>query len=162
MTANFDPLDAVRDALRRAALDDVADMLQEASSRAQIIRRDSAARAAQIHDSAVAAGAADAAASVAARQAEAHRRGRGLVLGERLSALTRLRQNVRDRVRALASPEVDAVLAGAARRVLGADVAISAAAGGGIVAVAGPRRIDLSLDGFAVRAADAVAALEEP
>jgi hypothetical protein len=162
MTAGFDPLDPVRDALRRAALDDVADTMREASARAQIIRREAEAEAAKIHHAAIAAGAADAAVALAERRAETHQRGRALVLGERLAAFARLRQNTRDRVRGLASPEVDAVLASAARRMLGPDVAISAAPGGGIVATAETRRIDLSLDGFAERATDAVAVVVEP
>jgi vacuolar-type H+-ATPase subunit E/Vma4 len=112
-------------------------------------------------------GAADAAAVLAADRARARRRARAVLLAARREGYEALRAAVREAVYAWRDdpgyPQLRTGLARAARRALGPGTRVRDAADGGVIGYQGGRRLDVSLTGFADRAADACAAgLDEP
>ncbi len=157
-----DALAPVRDALHAAARDEAATMLAAAHGRATQAVAEAARQADSLLDEARSAGHADAEAVVAAERAGRRRDGQALVLRARRDAYERLRDDVRIAAARLPAspgyPALRSALVAAAQRQLGADAEIEDAAGGGIVARSGHRRLDLSLEALAADAADRVAA----
>ena len=119
-------------------------------------------RADDLVTAARAAGEADAESQAAHILRHARRRAGSAVQRARRDAYDRLRYEARQAARELhrqrGYPRLRAGLAAAARTVLGADAVIDEAVGGGVVAAAGSRRLDLSLDTFADAAVDALGA----
>ncbi|MDO8121318.1 hypothetical protein Q6346_08330 [Isoptericola sp. b490] len=160
MTAWPDELAPVRRAMARAAQLEADELLDDAARESESIAARAAADAEALleaarEDGAAAGGAAAALTAARARRA-AHRR----VLAER----ERLRDElVRRSVEAVAQWEGDARLEAFVRRLtqrchelMGPGADVSAAPGGGVVAVHGTRRLDLSLPVLAARTATAL------
>jgi vacuolar-type H+-ATPase subunit E/Vma4 len=151
----------VRDALLQAARADVAGLLGEAADQAREVTATARRRAEATHAAARAAGVADASRSVTAARTSHQRQARASSLRVRRDAYEQLHQRVRAAAGALATgPDYDslrATLVTAAQRLLGPDVVITEATGGGVIAQSGNRRLDLSLAGFAERAANRIA-----
>jgi hypothetical protein len=109
-------------------------------------------------------GAADGSAALTNDRSRVHRQAHAVVLAARRDVYELWRSEARTAVAHLAGePGVRQQLVEAAQAALGADVVIRDAAGGGVIAQADGRVLDLSLVGFADRAVDVVAVdLEEP
>ena len=109
-----------------------------------------------------AAGEADAEARATHMLRHARRHAGSAVQRARHDAYDRLRYEARQATRELRRqrdyPRLHAGLAAAARTALGADAVIEEAVGGGVIAAAGRRRLDLSLDRFADASVDALGA----
>jgi hypothetical protein len=151
-------LEPVRAALLRAARAD-ADAVEAAAGRdGELTVREATIRAGHLREQARADGAADAAAALAVLRARAGRAARATVLAARREEYEALRAAARAAMAALArDPTVHMRLIATARVRLGPEATVEEAPGGGVVASAGARRLDLSLAGFADRAVDQVA-----
>ncbi len=143
-----DALEPVRAELLRRAREEAAQRVREATATAEQSVRQAEEEAARILAEARAEGAADAAAAAAAQQARSRRTARAAVLAARSEAYGEL---VRRSADALRGEPVDRLVA-LATALLGEPVQVTSAAGGGVVATAGDRRVDLSLDALAERA----------
>lgn len=163
----FEALAPVRAALLAAARAEVGGMVADTDARAAEAVADAEKQALRIRERAREDGSADAAAALAVGRSRSHRRGRAVVLGVRREAYERLRAEAETAVAAIADeadyPAIRDILVTAARGVLGPDADIRGVDGGGIIGRLGDRSVDLSLAGFARRAADAVAIeLDQP
>jgi F0F1-type ATP synthase membrane subunit b/b' len=139
-----DALKPVRAELLRRAREEAAQRVREATAAAEQSVRQAEEEAARILAEARAEGAADAAAAAAAQQARSRRTARAAVLAARSEL-------VRRSADALRGEPVDRLVA-LATALLGEPVQVTSAEGGGVVATAGDRRVDLSLDALAERA----------
>jgi hypothetical protein len=144
----IDALEPVRAELLRQARDEAAQRVREAAAAAEESVRQAEAEAARILAEARAEGAADAAAAAAAQQARSRRTARAAVLAARSEAYDEL---VRRSADALRDEPVERLVALAAA-LLGEPARVVPAEGGGVVATAGDRRVDLSLRALAERA----------
>jgi vacuolar-type H+-ATPase subunit E/Vma4 len=160
----------VREALLAAARADAAALLADADADAAAAAETARGQAAALLAAARAESAADVETALAGERAAARRRARTTVLEARRDVFGEIRNASRAAVRTLRDePEYARLrdaLAAAARAELGAAASMVEHESGGLVAAAGGRHLDYSLDGFADRAADALGAeldrLEEP
>ncbi|BBX82643.1 hypothetical protein [Mycolicibacterium aubagnense] len=144
-----------------------AELLHRADAEADRILADANTEAHNVHaradrdardiiDNARAAGAAEASLARAAEQARTRRAQHSDILAAQRSAYEQLRVRASDAVHRLRDePEYPALrerLAARAGQILGADTVVTEDAGGGIIAQAAGRRLDLSLTAFAARA----------
>ncbi|HET8680717.1 MAG TPA: hypothetical protein VFM54_02405 [Micromonosporaceae bacterium] len=154
----------VRDALLAAARADAQRLDAQAQAETDQVLAAARQEAQRLLAEARQRGGAEAEAAVAAEAAGARRRGRAVIMRARREAYESLVTAARAAVAELrgdpAYPATRDRLAAAARAALGPDAGVREAAGGGVVAEAGARRVDLSLSGFAERAAAQVAAGE--
>jgi hypothetical protein len=159
---NVDTLDPVRRALLAAADRDAASVLAQARIDADRIRHDAAVAAEAIRADARAQGAAAAARTIVVERAHAHRAARETVLRARREADEELAAAARAAVARLVDdpdfPRLRAGMVRALRRALGPDVEVRDHPDGGVVGVAGRRRVDFSLRGLADRVLDQVLA----
>lgn len=148
-----DPLAALTSALLARARADAEAVLAEAEGQAAETLGQARATADGILAEARALGRADAEAVLAAARARAERQARAVLLSAQADALDSARRAARVAVRALREepdwPALRAGLASRAREQLGPEAAITDLPDGGIVATAGGRRLDLSLDALA-------------
>lgn len=156
-------LEPVRSALLRRARADAARTRAAAEADAARVRAAAEAKAAEILARARAGGAADAAELRDAQRARTRRAVRALELAAqrdahddlRTAAAAAVRERLRDRPGDAALRESLVVVA---HRLLGPHAVVTDAAGGGIVAEAGGRRVDLTLDALTARAVDRLGA----
>ncbi|MEU4421541.1 hypothetical protein AB0F81_13015 [Actinoplanes sp. NPDC024001] len=152
-------LTPVRSALLAAAEQDATAELARADAHAARILADARRQAAQIVAEAQSRGAADATTALAAERARQRRAARAVVLAAGKQAYDRMRACAREAVTGfVGDPQVRQRLEQMARAELGPSLEIRDAPDGGIIARAGGRRLDLSLAGFAERAAEQSAA----
>ncbi|MHA7653199.1 hypothetical protein ACX9NE_26505 [Mycobacterium sp. ML4] len=155
-------LQPLRRRLLECARGDAEREIAEAEQEAQCVLAEARNHAAQLADTARAAGRAGAETVSAQRRAALQRELRGAVLAARLDihqlwcrhgteAVLRLRDDP-------AYPHWAAALRSAAQATLGADALLREHPTGGVVAESGQRRIDLSLAGIAARVLDDTAA----
>lgn len=157
----------VRAALLARAQAEADRVHAEADTQAAEALAEAQQKATAIRAEARAAGEADAKATLAIDRARTQRRGRATILQARHAAYVRFQAQTRLAVTALCAtpqyPELREALAQAAHGALGPSADIEEADGGGIVARAGNRRVDLSLRQLADRAVEALASeLDEP
>jgi len=143
-----DALAAVRAELLRRAGEEVAQRVREATAAAEESVRQAEEEAARILAEARAEGAADASSAAAAQEARSWRTARAAVLAARSAAYDELVQRSAD---ALRGEPVDRLVA-LGTALLGEPVQVTSAEGGGVVATAGDRRVDLSLNALAEQA----------
>jgi vacuolar-type H+-ATPase subunit E/Vma4 len=148
----------VRTALRAAARADAAAVLRKAQQEKSDLLADARRTADEIEATARAEGAADATAAVTARLAQSRRDARRTVLSAQRELFDELRRRCRAAATALAeSPgyeELRRRLTERALAQLGPDATVTESRGGGVLASAGSRRLDLSLPTLAERALD--------
>ncbi|MBT1002541.1 hypothetical protein KIH31_07980 [Paenarthrobacter sp. DKR-5] len=142
-------LEPVRKALRAAAEEEAAGIRSAARRVADKELEAARTEAARILATAAAEGEAAAAAEAAARSARARRQAHELVLGARTAVRVELRRRVREAAAGLAEdpryPELMTRLREKCHELLGPDAVVSESPEGGVVAVAGARRLDLTL-----------------
>lgn len=142
-------LEPVRTALRTAAEETAAQLRTDAADHAAALLAAARAEAQSILASAAQEGRDAARAEAALRSARARRRARELVLAQRSSLRRELRRRAREAAAGLTAdpryPELRARLAGQCTALLGPDATVSESPEGGVIAVAGTRRLDLSL-----------------
>lgn len=160
-------LDPVRAALLATARHDADQRVAQAQARAAEILAAARERAAGIICAARDAGIADAETVLATERAKSRRAARARTLQARRRAYEQLRLRSREAVVRMRDEPgyagIRATLTAVASRLLGPAAEIVEADGGGVIARAADRRIDLSLTALADRAVDAVAArLDEP
>lgn len=147
-------LTPLRDALLADARARAAEIARAAADQARAILDDAEREAAAIRAAAVAAGQAAARAEAAERSARVRRQARGEVLAARNAVWLETRQAVREAAVTLRDdpryPLLRERLRGVALERLGPDATITESPGGGIVARAGTRRLDLSLPTLAL------------
>jgi len=151
----------VRSELLARALADAERELSaaEAQAKTTVARAEEDAR--RVLDEARRQGAADGATAAALAAAQARRQARSTVLAAQRDAYEALIEQASERVRSLAGtadwPRLRARMATLARTELG-DEAVVAESPTGVVAQAGSRRVELTLDGLAVRLVEQLAA----
>ena len=145
----------VKAALRAQAEADARAMLDQARHRAGEIRAEARARAFGILAASRAEGEEQARAAVAARVVRRRREARDVVLVVQRDLYDRLRRLSRDAARALRDdPDYRAMLRRLTERAvsaMGPDASVHESPDGGVVAVSGSRRLDLSLSVLAER-----------
>ncbi|MCQ4080611.1 hypothetical protein NGB36_08340 [Streptomyces sp. RB6PN25] len=150
-----DALAPVRTALLRAARTDADALLAQARADAAQTLDAVRAEAQAILDEARRQGEADGAAAARQLRMHAHRAARARQLAARSEVYAELRRQVTEGVRELRHaeeyPAIRDRLAARARRLLGPDASVEEHPGGGVVAVAPGRRVDLTLDALATR-----------
>lgn len=160
-----DPLAPLRSALLAAAHRDADEVLAAADRSAAGALDAARSEASALRDEARARGAADAAAILAGEHAHAARESRSIVLGQRRVAHDGLRRRARDAVSELRSdPTYPALLdrlRERAREALGPGALIREHDRGGVVAEAGTRRVEYTLDGLADSCLDRLGAQVE-
>jgi vacuolar-type H+-ATPase subunit E/Vma4 len=158
----FDPLAPVRQALLAAADRDAAAVRARARCTADQIMHDAVAQAEAIRADAHRQGSAAAARTVVVERAHARRAARATVLRAQREADEALVTAARAAVARLVDdpdyPRLRAGMVRAIHRALGPDADIRAHPDGGVVGLAGPRRVDFSLRGLADRVLEQVLA----
>jgi vacuolar-type H+-ATPase subunit E/Vma4 len=148
-----DPLDPLTTALLDRARRDAEALLADADADVEVTLADARAEASAALGEARAKGAADAAAVLAGERSRAEREARAVLMAAHQEARERLRRAGRDAVCGLREDAAyPALLAGLRRRAardLGPLAAVAEQPRGGLVAVAGGRRVDYSLEGLA-------------
>ncbi|HEX6326396.1 MAG TPA: hypothetical protein VFZ72_07480 [Jiangellaceae bacterium] len=148
----------VQSKLHAQAEADARTTLDQARRQADRIRSDARARAAGILADSRAEGEEQARAAVAARVVRRRREARDVVLSVRRDLYDELRRASRDAARALRDssdyPEILRRLTERAVAAMGPEAAVQESPDGGVVAVAGSRRLDLSLPVLAEREMD--------
>jgi vacuolar-type H+-ATPase subunit E/Vma4 len=151
-------LEPVQSKLHAQAEAEAHTRLDQARDQAGRIRTEARARAAGILADSRAEGEEQARAAVAARVVRRRREARDVVLSVRRDLYDELRRASRDAARALRDspdyPQILRLLTERAVAAMGADVAVQESPDGGVVAVAGSRRLDLSLPVLAEREVD--------
>ncbi len=159
-------LEPVRRALRAAAEKQAAQLRQDANRQAQELLAAARAEAGAVLAAAAADGGAAARSEAAQRSARVRREAHELVLAQRSELRSELRRRVREAAAALTSDpryaELMARLSEECAALLGPEARVSESPGGGVVAVAGSRRLDLSLPVLAELALDAMPGQGEP
>ncbi|MGN5733238.1 V-type ATP synthase subunit E family protein [Arthrobacter psychrochitiniphilus] len=139
----------VRQALRASAESQVAEFRNGALQEVSAILASAQAEAAQIVTNAAAAGAASARTEAALRSSRVRREAHELLLARQSSVIEELRHQLAGTASKLQSdpryPELLARLRENCQDLLGPEVSVSSSSDGGIIAVAGSRRLDLSL-----------------
>lgn len=152
----------VQAALRAQAEADAHATLDQARRRAAEMRSQARARAADMLAASRTDGEEQARAAVAARVVRRRREARDVVLRAQRDLYDQLRRVSREAARALRHDPDYAALLGRltarARDVLGADASVQESPDGGVVAVDGSRRLDLSLPALAEREVDRLGA----
>jgi vacuolar-type H+-ATPase subunit E/Vma4 len=152
----------VREALLAAARADAAALLAAADADAAAAAETARGQAAALLAAARAESAADVETALAGERAAARRRARATVLAARREVFGEVRDASHAAVRALRDepdyPRLLDALTATVRAELDPAASIAEHESGGLVAVAGARRLDYSLDGFADRAVDALGA----
>lgn len=156
-------LEPVRSAMLRRARDDAERTRAAAEADAARMRADAETTAAAILARARTDGAADAAELLDAQRAHTRRSARARELAAqrlahddlRTASATAVRERLRD---GPGYAELHGALVAVAHRLLGPHAVITDAPGGGIVAEAGGRRVDLTLDALTARAVDRLGA----
>lgn len=153
-------LEPVRRTLRAAAEQKAAELRDDAVGQTGALLTAARAEAAAIMAAAVKEGE-EAARSVAARRsAQARREAHELVLARRTSLRLELQRRVQKAAAGITSdpryPDLVARLTAQCRQLLGPNAHVSESPSGGVVAEAGPRRLDLSLPVLAEMALDAM------
>jgi vacuolar-type H+-ATPase subunit E/Vma4 len=158
-------LEPVRTELIRAARADAEALLARADREAADLLDGARAEAQTILDEARRQGEADGAAAGRGELARARRAARGRELSVRTEVYEELRRRATARVRELRHsagyPSALDRLSRRAQWLLGADTEVTEHPGGGVVAHAGGRRVDFTLDALAVRALDRIGAETE-
>ncbi len=158
-------VEPVRAALLRAARQDADAVLAGAREQAAAVLDGARGRAEAILAEARRQGAADGAAAGAADLLRARRAARATALAARAEAYRELRRAVAARLEDLRGspeyPRLRELLAERARRLLGAEVPVGEPPDGGVLAVAGDRRVDLGLTALADRALERAGARVE-
>jgi vacuolar-type H+-ATPase subunit E/Vma4 len=148
-----DPLAPLAAALLQRAREEADTLLSDADARAGAALAEARATAEGILAEARARGRADADAVLSAARARADRRARAIVLAAQREALDSARLAARRAVRGLRDepdwPELREGLRRRAHEQLGPDAVLTDLPDGGLVATAGGRRLDLSLDALA-------------
>ena len=151
-------LGPLREALRRSAEGMADQIVADARRRAASLRAEAEAEARRITDGAAAQGEADARADARSRSSRTRRAARERVLAAQEELRLELLRQLRDGAAAARhDPRYGlllAKLAAKARESLGADAVLTESPEGGIAAVAGTRRLDLSLPALALREAE--------
>ena len=149
-------LDPVRTALRAAARADAAEVLRKAQQHQAELLAEARRIAEEMLATARVEGEAEATADVKARAAQSRRDARRTVLKAQRELYDDLRQRCRVAATALAeepgSEELRRHLAERAVAQLGPDATVTDSGGGGVLASAGSRRLDLTLPTLAERA----------
>lgn len=149
-------LDPVRAALHRTTQTQARQVEDAARSEAEAILHQARRQAAEISSTAEREGAEAARAEAAGRSARVRRQARGLVLARQEALRSELRRQVLDQVRELRRdpryPRILVRLTARADKVLGPMASVTESAKGGVTAVAGSRRLDLSLPTLADQA----------
>ena len=155
----------VRRALRSAAEQQAAELRDDASRQAGALVDAARAEAAAILAAATKEGEDAARSEAALRSARARRQAHELVLAQRSSLRLELHRRVREATAGLTSdpryPGLVTRLTEQCRRLLGPDAGVSESPAGGVIAEAGPRRLDLSLTVLAELTLDSMPAARE-
>ncbi len=158
-------LEPVRRALRSAAEQQASELKDEAGRQAGALLDAARAEAAAILAAATRESEDAARSEAALRSARARRQAHELVLAQRSSLRLELHRRVREAAAGLTSdpryPELVTRLTEQCRQLLGPDAGVSESPEGGVVAEAGPRRLDLSLPVLAEMTLDATPAARE-
>lgn len=158
-------LEPVRRALRSAAEQQAAELRDDAGRQSGALLAAARAEAAAILAAAAKEGEDAARSEAALRSARARRQAHELVLAQRSSLRLELHRRVRAAAAGLTAdpryPDLVARLTGQCRQLLGPDAGVSESPEGGVVAEAGPRRLDLSLPLLAEMTLDAMPAARE-
>ena len=158
-------LEPVRRALRSAAEQQAAELKDVASRQAGALLDAARAEAAAILAAATKEGEDAARSEAALRSARARRQAHELVLAQRRSLRLQLHRRVREAAAGLTSdrryPELVTRLTEQCRQLLGPDADVSESPEGGVLAEAGPRRLDLSLPVLAELVLDSMPAARE-
>lgn len=150
----------VRSTLLASAQQQADALAREAAAQAQSLLDDARREADRIRSDAVAQGEAEARSEAALRSARARRQAHEAVLTRRNELRMALQRQVAEAAAALRSdpryPDLVARLTAQGRAVLGPGASVEESPDGGVVAVAGSRRLDLSLPALAAGALEAM------